>query len=88
MIIQPPEWEGWRISGGDTDWRIEYAHKRKGEDEWRPMYFYSCLEYAVEKAYELTLRESQTAANDLKAALAECRRVKKALADEVRKAVA
>ena len=87
MVIQLEGCE-WRINGDSLQWAIEYPRMKKGESVWDGRYFYSTLEYAVEKAYELALRESPATAVDMKSALAECKRVKTALVNAVVKAVA
>ena len=87
MVITIPGCE-WRIQGSGTDWQIAYPSEVNGKLKWKPRYFYSALEWAVEKAYELMLRESPVEAKDMKAALAECRRVKTELANAVKGAMA
>ena len=86
MVIEIPGCK-FRISGESCDWQVQYPGKSKGEGVWRGVYFYPTLEGAVSKAYELALRDSE-AKVDLKAALAECRRVKTSLEKAVKAAVA
>lgn len=87
MIIKLPNCE-WRICGTDTDWQIQYPRLKKGETVYEGRYFHRSLAHSIEKAYEIALRESPEAATDLKAALAECRRVKTELLNEVKGATA
>ena len=87
MIIQLPEWDGWRIEGADLDWQIQKRRKVKGEERWEGTNFYPSLEYAVGAAYERTLRESPKTAVDIREVAAECERVKVRLLKAVRKAV-
>lgn len=87
MIIQLPEWDGWRIEGSDLDWQIQKRRKVKGEERWEGTNFYPALEHAVGAAYERTLRESPKTAVDVREVAAECERVKTRLIKAVRKAV-
>lgn len=59
MIIQVPD-SKWRIYGESKQWQVQRPNKgKKGKDGgWEGVYFYSLLEHAVEKAYELALREA------------------------------
>ena len=86
MIIEIPGC-GFRIKGEDTDWAIQYRQKR-GEDgeSWNGKYFYGSLEYAVAKAYELALRESDSHV-DMDGAVAEVRKTSDKLIKAVRKAL-
>ena len=87
MIIQLPEWDGWRIKGDALDWQIQKRYEVKGKERWEGTNFYPALEYAVGAAYERTLRESPKEAVDIREAAAECERVKVRLLKAVRKAV-
>ena len=89
MIIEIPDCR-FRIKGEECDWQVQYPKKRNGEQTFEGKYFYPTLDEAIAKAYELALRESGSTADltvDLKAALAECRRVKSGLEGAVRKAM-
>lgn len=88
MVIKLPGCD-WRIRGSETDWQIEYPYTDKnGDEKWKGRYFHRSLAHSIEKAYEVALRESPETAADLKAALAECRRVKAELLDAVKGATA
>ena len=90
MIVELPEWNGWRISGERLDWQIqEYAKdaKEPSGHRWKGVNFYPSLEAASGAAYERTLRESPKEAVDIREAAAECERVKARLIKAVRKAV-
>ena len=87
MVIQTEDMRrnGWRIAGTDMDWQIQRqtkSGKRKGD--WYATNYYSSLEFAMEKAYEMTLRDSKAFASEFLDALEECRRVKRELVSEVR----
>jgi len=88
MIIQLPEWDGWRIEGADLDWQIQKAVHRKSGDTWEGTNFYPSLEAAIGAVYERTLRESPKTAVDIREVLAECEKVKLQLVKAVRKTVA
>lgn len=87
MIVEIPGCK-FRIKGEDTDWSIQYPQKR-GEDgeSWNGKYFYSRLEHAVSKAYDLALRELSDVV-DFADVPAKCREVAKSLEKAVAKAVA
>lgn len=88
MIIQLPEWEGWRIAGDGLNWEIQSQYaKGKSKGEWYATNYYSALEHAIGAAYERTLRESPKTAVDIREVAAECERVKTRLLKAVRKAV-
>ena len=87
MVIQLPEWDGWRIAGCDRDWQVQELRKRKGEAVWEGRNFFNALEHAVGFAYERTLRERGEKATGVNEWLISCKVVKKQLLDAVRKAV-
>ena len=88
MIIQLPEWEKWRIAGSEHDWQVQKLRNRKNaEPTWEGERFYPSLDYAINYAYEKTLRENGITATDFETAIKECERVKKSLIAAVRKAV-
>ena len=88
MVIQLPEWDGWRISGDRNDWQIQTVQKDgKNAGEWRGIKYFNALEWAVNAAYEKALKESPLVASTLEGASAECKRIKDSLARAVRKAV-
>lgn len=88
MIIQLPEWDGWRISGADNEWEIQTQYKKgKSAGEWRGIRFYPALEWAVDAAYERTLQECGKEFMSLSEMVEECHKVKKRLHDAVKKAV-
>jgi len=74
-----------RINGTATDWAIEYPNKGQ-KSGWKGQYFYSSLEYAVAKAYELALRESDSHV-DMDGAVEEVRATSGKLVKAVRKAL-
>lgn len=84
MVIQLPEWKSWRVAGSDTDWQVQVLRRRSTKaDTWEGTNFFSTLAGALAFAYEKALRESPETARDVKSALAECRRVKDAIAKAV-----
>ncbi len=90
MIVELPEWDGWRVSGERLDWQIqEYVKdaKEPSGHRWKGVKFYPALEHAIGAAYERTLRESPKMAVDIREVAAECERVKVRLLKAVRKAV-
>ena len=87
MIIQLPEWDGWRIKGDALDWQIQKRYEVKGKERWEGTNFYPARESAVGAAYERTLRESPKEAVDIREVRDECERVKARLIKAVRKAV-
>lgn len=87
MIIQLPEWDGWRIEGETFEWQIQKASKRKRGEGWEATNYFPTLEAAIGHAYERTLRESPKTAVDIREVAAECERVKARLIKAVRKAV-
>lgn len=81
MVIQLPEWNGWRVSGSGTDWQIQVIRKRTTrEDTWEGTNFYSSLANALEAAFEKTLRESGEKVDDLRKLAREIRRAKEEIA--------
>ena len=90
MIVELPEWDGWRVSGERLDWQIqEYVKdaKEPSGHRWKGVKFYPAIEHAIGAAYERTLRESPKTAVDVREVAAECERVKARLIKAVRKAV-
>lgn len=90
MIVELPEWDGWRVSGERLDWQIqEYVKdaKEPSGHRWKGVKFYPAIEHAIGAAYERTLRESPKTAVDIREVAAECERVKARLIKAVRKAV-
>ena len=89
MIIQLPEWDGWRISGENLDWQIQQQYKKgKQAGEWHGVKFYSSLHHAIGEAYERTLRESPAMVDSRESWMTECERVKKSLVAAVKKSIA
>ena len=86
MIIQLPEWDGWRISGESIAWEVQ-AITKKGE--WRATNYFSTLDAAMGYAYERTLRECGIGhvVDMTREALIQCEKTKSALLKAVRKAV-
>lgn len=87
MIIQLPEWDGWRIEGTNLDWQIQQRTTNKGAEQWNATNYYSAIEYAIGYAYERTLRESGRKLTERNEWMDECERVKDALLKAVKKAV-
>ena len=90
MIIQLPEWDGWRISGERLDWQMQELindARAEGGKRWKGTNFWPSLEYAIGAAYERTLRESGKKLDGPNEWLDECKRVKDALVKAVKKAV-
>lgn len=90
MVIQLPEWDGWRIVGEDHDWRLQVYEPSGGKDggpRWRGANFWPDLESAIGYAYERTLRESPKSIAAIREVHIECEKVKSRLVDAVRKAV-
>lgn len=85
MVIQLPEWEGWRVAGSDNDWQVQVIRHRKSGDTWEGTNFFSTLGCALAFAYEKALRESKSTAKTVKEMKAECTRVKDGLMKEVAK---
>lgn len=89
MIIKLPEWDNWRIEGKNLDWQIqEYSNDKKAEGgkRWRGVNFWPSVEYAIAHAYERTLKECGRDFTDLESFVNECKRVKRELIAEVKKA--
>lgn len=84
MIIEIPGFD-FRISGEALNWQIQFQHMEAGEKKWVGKYFYSNLEFAVAKAYEMILRESK-ATVDISEIVGECSKVKSTLIKAVKKA--
>lgn len=84
MVIQLPEWNGWRIEGKEMDWQVR---KLTEKGEWRPTNFFPSLDAALSFAYERALRESEGDFSDLKDVAAECAKLKASLLKAVRKEV-
>ena len=89
MVIQLPEWDGWRISGESLAWEIQVQKKNgKKAGEWNAVKWFPSLDSAVACAYEKALKENGLVTDDLREAEKECRKVKDSLLKAVRKAVA
>lgn len=86
MVIQLPEWDGWRIKGEALDWQVQKRRKRGGGETWDGVNFFNSLEAAIGHAYERTLRELPGAV-DLRDVPAECEKVKTRLLKAVKRAV-
>lgn len=90
MVIQLPEWDGWRIEGEGRDWQLQVYEPNGAKDggpRWRATNYWPSLEHAIGHAYERTLRELPKTV-DIRDVPAECERVKARLLKAVRKAVA
>ena len=88
MVIEIPGCK-FRIKGTGTDWQIQYPTKERKDgkgEPWVGKYFFGSLAYAVDKAYELALRESDCEI-DISGLPDECRKVKDSLLRAVRKAL-
>lgn len=59
MIVQLPEWDGWRVSGESLDWQIQTRKKRKTGETWEMTNSFQTLEHAIGFAYERTLKEKR-----------------------------
>ena len=89
MIIQLPEWDGWRISGESNAWEVQkVVHKKQG-DVWEATNYFSTLDAVMGYAYERTLRECGIGhvVDMTREALIQCEKTKSALLKAVRKAV-
>lgn len=87
MVIEIPGCK-FRIKGEALDWQIQYPQARKdGGTSWNGKYFFPSLSFAIGKAYEMALRESDVTV-DISEVRAECERVKDMLVQAVREAVA
>lgn len=89
IVIQLPEWDGWRIAGSDNDWQMQVYEEhgnKDGSPRWRGTNFWPSIEFAVSYAYERTLRESGKHIKSMDGLLDECARVKDELIAAVRKA--
>ena len=90
MVIQLPEWDGWRISGEALSWEVQ-QQARNGKDagKWYPTNYFPSLDSAIGYAYERTLKECGMGhtVDMMREALVQCERVKSSLLREVRKAV-
>ena len=88
MIIQLPEWEGWRIAGSGLDWQIQKLCNRKDrEDTWEGTNYFPSLEAAIGYACERTLRESPKTIAAIREVHDECEKTKSRLLKAVKKAV-
>ena len=86
MIIQLPEWDGWRIAGSGIDWQIQKLCKRKDrEDTWEGTNYFPTLESAIGYAYERTLRESPKSIVAIREVHIECEKTKSRLLKAVKK---
>lgn len=89
MIVQLPEWDGWRVSGEGMDWQIQVQiRKGKKAGQWEATNSFPTLDSAIGFAYERTLRKNGLVTDDLREAEGECRKLKDSLLKAVRKAVA
>lgn len=88
IVIQLPEWDGWRIAGSGIDWQMQRLTTEKGVEKWKGTNFWPAIEYAVGAAYERTLRECGKEFKDMQSLVDECAKVKERLTKAVRKAVA
>lgn len=86
MIVEIPGCK-FRIKGEDTDWSIQYPQKRGDGVSWNGRYFFSAIEHAVLKAYDLALRELDATVG-LADVPAECRKVAEKLERAVKAAMA
>ena len=84
MVIEIPGCR-LRVKGRGNQWVVQRPDE-KGESGWKNTHHYSALEYAMSKAYELSLSDAAVAVGIGEAA-AECARIKKQLMDEVRRAL-
>ena len=90
IVIQLPEWDGWRIAGSDNDWQMQVYKENGGKangPRWVGTNFWPSLDFAIGSAYERTLRECGKDFKSLEELVDECRRVKDELVKAVRKAV-
>lgn len=86
MIINIPGCN-FRINGSGLDWQIQYRQARGDNGEsWNGKYFFPSLDFAIAKAYELLLKESDSEVG-IGSVVNECRRVKDELVAAVREAV-
>ena len=88
LIIQLPEWDGWRISGESLAWEVQkVVHKKQG-DVWEATNYFSTLDAAMGYAYERTLRECGTGhvVDMTREALVACERTKSSLLKAVKAA--
>lgn len=89
MVIQLPEWRGWRISGESTAWEIQQQYEKgKSAGEWYATNWFGSLDAAIGHAYERTLRESPKGIAQIREVHIECEKVKSRLLKAVKKAVA
>lgn len=82
MVIQLPEWDGWRIAGGDLAWEVQVqAKKGKSAGSWSPTNYFSTFDAAMGYAYERTLRECGAGhvVDMTREALVACERTKSSL---------
>lgn len=86
IVIQLPDWDGWRIAGSDNEWQMQRIVKGKHGETWKGTNFWPSIEFAVGAAYERTLRERGVTV-DLRDVPDECRKAKEELVKAVRKAV-
>ena len=90
MIIQLPEWDGWRIAGEEGDYQIQVYQKSGGKDNgerWKATNYFPSLESAIGYAYERTLRESPKTIAAIREVHVECEKTKSRLLKAVKKAV-
>ena len=88
MVIQLPEWDGWRISGEKLAWEVQkVVHKKQG-DAWEATNWFSSLDAALGYAYERTLRECGIGhvVDMTREALVACERTKSSLLKAVKAA--
>lgn len=88
MVIQLPEWDGWRIEGKDFSWEVQQQRKNgKQAGEWNATNYFPTLESAIGYAYERTLRESPKSIVAIREVHIECEKTKSRLLKAVKKAV-
>lgn len=85
MVIELPEWDGWRIAGENMSWEVQAVTKSgKYEGEWHPTNYFTSLDSAIGYAYERTLRESPKTAKTIREVHIECEKTKSRLVKAVK----
>lgn len=89
MVIQLPEWDGWRISGEALSWEVQKLVRKKQGEVWEPTNYFPSLDAAIGYAYERTLRECGMGhtVDMMREALVQCERTKSSLLREARKVI-
>lgn len=88
MIIQLPDWKGWRIEGGDLAWEVQQLREKgKTAGEWYTTNWFNSLDAALGYAYERSLREKDSRIEMIREVHIACEKTKSGLLREARRAL-